>query len=241
MDGDLSGSGRLDAHPERDGTVHIRFDWIVFADRPLLRYLTPIVRPIFRWNHNWSASARREGLEPYPTRGPRASRRRPGGRPCPPRCRARGRAERRGDAEHAHRLQPQAQLLAPLGRGDVVAAQLLGPLQAVADRVAVGEELLGGARRRCRRCPDRSRPCSPGRSRTARRRRPAARPSPRRSAPARPGPRSSPAAAAGRRRCPRRRAGGAPSASPTLAASRASWPGPEEVDRVGRRRGCARP
>ncbi|MGH2955969.1 MAG: hypothetical protein ACRDL6_03125 [Solirubrobacterales bacterium] len=31
----------------------------------LLRYLTPILRPIFRWNHNWSATRAKEGLEPY--------------------------------------------------------------------------------------------------------------------------------------------------------------------------------
>ncbi|HKH42419.1 MAG TPA: hypothetical protein VKA41_11260 [Solirubrobacterales bacterium] len=29
-----------------------------------LRYLTPILRPIFRWNHNWSAARAKEGLEP---------------------------------------------------------------------------------------------------------------------------------------------------------------------------------
>ena len=51
---------------------------------------------------------------------------------------------RRGDAEHAHRLQAEAELLAALGRRDVVAAELLDPLEAVADRVAVGEELFGG-------------------------------------------------------------------------------------------------
>jgi len=38
---------------------------IVHADRPFLRYLTPIMRPIFRWNHNWSAARAKEGLEPY--------------------------------------------------------------------------------------------------------------------------------------------------------------------------------
>ena len=64
VDGDLSGSGRWTLTP-RDGKVHIRFDWIVFADRPLLRYLTPILRPVFRWNHNWSVQRARAGLQPY--------------------------------------------------------------------------------------------------------------------------------------------------------------------------------
>jgi hypothetical protein len=40
-------------------------DWRVIADRPLLRILTPILRPVFRWNHNWSVKRAIEGLEPY--------------------------------------------------------------------------------------------------------------------------------------------------------------------------------
>ena len=62
--GDLTGSGKWTLSPNGGG-VHVRFDWIVHADRPLLRYLTPIMRPIFRWNHNWSAARAKEGLEPY--------------------------------------------------------------------------------------------------------------------------------------------------------------------------------
>jgi uncharacterized protein YndB with AHSA1/START domain len=48
-----------------DGTVHIRFDWRVIADRPLLRYLTPVLRPAFRWNHNYAIKQAMAGLEPY--------------------------------------------------------------------------------------------------------------------------------------------------------------------------------
>jgi hypothetical protein len=63
--GDLTGRGvwRLTQAP--GGPVHIRFDWRVIADRPLLRYLTPVLRPVFRWNHNWSVKRAIEGLEPY--------------------------------------------------------------------------------------------------------------------------------------------------------------------------------
>jgi hypothetical protein len=63
--GDLTGTGKWTLAPNGDGQVHVRFDWIVHADRPLLRYLTPILRPIFRWNHNWSAARAKEGLEPF--------------------------------------------------------------------------------------------------------------------------------------------------------------------------------
>lgn len=63
--GDLTGTGKWTLTPTGNARVHIRFDWIVHADRPLLRVLTPILRPIFRWNHNWSAARAKEGLEPY--------------------------------------------------------------------------------------------------------------------------------------------------------------------------------
>ena len=62
--GDLTGTG-LWTLTQRDGGVHVHFDWRVNADRPLLRILTPVLRPIFRWNHNWSIARAREGLEPY--------------------------------------------------------------------------------------------------------------------------------------------------------------------------------
>jgi uncharacterized protein YndB with AHSA1/START domain len=62
--GDLSGKGVWTLAPKDDGRVHVRFDWTVYADRPLLRILTPVARPVFRWNHNWSAARAKEGLEP---------------------------------------------------------------------------------------------------------------------------------------------------------------------------------
>jgi uncharacterized protein YndB with AHSA1/START domain len=63
--GDLTGRGIWTLTPSDSGKVHIRFDWRVIADRPLLRYLTPVLRPVFRWNHNWSIQRAIEGLEPY--------------------------------------------------------------------------------------------------------------------------------------------------------------------------------
>jgi uncharacterized protein YndB with AHSA1/START domain len=63
--GDLTGRGVWTLSETADGRVHIHFDWRVIADRPLLRYLTPVLRPVFRWNHNWSVKRAIEGLEPY--------------------------------------------------------------------------------------------------------------------------------------------------------------------------------
>jgi uncharacterized protein YndB with AHSA1/START domain len=62
--GDLTGRG-IWTLTRRDGVVHVRFDWRVIADRPLLRYLTPLLRPLFRFNHNWAIARAIEGLEPY--------------------------------------------------------------------------------------------------------------------------------------------------------------------------------
>jgi uncharacterized protein YndB with AHSA1/START domain len=72
VEGDLSGRGVWTLTPAGD-RVHVHFDWRVLADRPLLRYLTPVLRPLFRWNHNWSIKRAIEGLEPYAR-----SERRPG-------------------------------------------------------------------------------------------------------------------------------------------------------------------
>jgi quercetin dioxygenase-like cupin family protein/uncharacterized protein YndB with AHSA1/START domain len=62
--GDLSGHGVWTLTP-KNGRTHVRFDWQVRADRPLLRVLTPLLRPAFRWNHNWAIARAIEGLEPY--------------------------------------------------------------------------------------------------------------------------------------------------------------------------------
>jgi len=43
----------------------VRFDWQVHADRRLLRALTPLLRPLLRWNHNWAIARAMEGLEPF--------------------------------------------------------------------------------------------------------------------------------------------------------------------------------
>jgi uncharacterized protein YndB with AHSA1/START domain len=65
--GDLRGHG-LWTLTDRDGRVHVRFDWRVHADRTLLRVLTPVLRPVFRWNHNVAIKAAMAGLEPYARR-----------------------------------------------------------------------------------------------------------------------------------------------------------------------------
>jgi uncharacterized protein YndB with AHSA1/START domain len=67
VDGDLRGRGTWTLTPTATGT-HVRFDWQVHADRKLLKALTPVLRPVFRWNHNWAIARAMEGLEPYARR-----------------------------------------------------------------------------------------------------------------------------------------------------------------------------
>jgi uncharacterized protein YndB with AHSA1/START domain/mannose-6-phosphate isomerase-like protein (cupin superfamily) len=67
VDGDLRGTGTWTLTPNGAGT-HVRFDWQVHADRRLLRVLTPVLRPAFRWNHNWAIARAIEGLEPFAQR-----------------------------------------------------------------------------------------------------------------------------------------------------------------------------
>jgi uncharacterized protein YndB with AHSA1/START domain len=68
VEGDLRGRG-IWTLSRRDGLTHVHFDWRVFAHRPLVRTLTPVLRPLFRWNHDWAIARAREGLEPYARRG----------------------------------------------------------------------------------------------------------------------------------------------------------------------------
>jgi mannose-6-phosphate isomerase-like protein (cupin superfamily)/uncharacterized protein YndB with AHSA1/START domain len=64
VDGDLNGHGVWTLTPTSAGT-HIRFEWTVRAARPLLRALTPLMRPLLRANHNWAIARAIAGLEPY--------------------------------------------------------------------------------------------------------------------------------------------------------------------------------
>jgi mannose-6-phosphate isomerase-like protein (cupin superfamily) len=64
VDGDLRGRG-VWTLAETAGGTHVRFDWRVHADRRLLKALTPLLRPLLRWNHNWAIARAIEGLDPY--------------------------------------------------------------------------------------------------------------------------------------------------------------------------------
>lgn len=60
--GDLTGQGvwRL---READGWTEVDYDWAVTADRPLFRWLSPVLAPVFAWNHRWAMARGEEGLQ----------------------------------------------------------------------------------------------------------------------------------------------------------------------------------
>jgi hypothetical protein len=63
--GDFVGRGvwrlREDDSAGRPGT-HIVFDWQIRADKPLLRWFSPIFKPFFKWNHGWAMARGFESL-----------------------------------------------------------------------------------------------------------------------------------------------------------------------------------
>ncbi len=62
--GDLTGRGVWSLQ-QRGDRVHVVFDWLVMADKVLLKILTPVLKPLFRWNHAWAIARAKEGLEKY--------------------------------------------------------------------------------------------------------------------------------------------------------------------------------
>lgn len=59
--GDLQGTGVWDFTP-RGNLVEARYDWRVRADKPLLRYLSAVFRPVFAANHRWAMARGEESL-----------------------------------------------------------------------------------------------------------------------------------------------------------------------------------
>lgn len=51
--GDFEGRGVWSLQQRRK-ECHITFDWRLRADKPLLRWLSPVFKPIFKWNHRWA-------------------------------------------------------------------------------------------------------------------------------------------------------------------------------------------
>jgi Activator of Hsp90 ATPase homolog 1-like protein len=37
-----------------NGGTHVVLDWNPIVEKPIVKLLSPILKPIFRWNHNWT-------------------------------------------------------------------------------------------------------------------------------------------------------------------------------------------
>jgi Polyketide cyclase / dehydrase and lipid transport len=59
--GDFVGRG-VWTFRERAGDLEILFDWRLRAEKSLLKSLSFLLKPLFRWNHRWAMARREEGL-----------------------------------------------------------------------------------------------------------------------------------------------------------------------------------
>lgn len=59
IDGDFAGRG-IWTLTEAGGGTHVVLEWDVEVRKPLVRHLTPVLRPLFAWNHRWAMQRGRE-------------------------------------------------------------------------------------------------------------------------------------------------------------------------------------
>ncbi|PWK69122.1 SRPBCC family protein [Aminobacter sp. AP02] len=62
--GDFDGHWRAVLTPLGNGT-HVALTWQVVVERPILRFLAPLLRPAFAWNHRWTTPRGEAGLRRY--------------------------------------------------------------------------------------------------------------------------------------------------------------------------------
>jgi hypothetical protein len=60
--GDFVGRG-IWTFLQEGGTVKIIYDWKIRADKPMLRYLSFIMKPVFSMNHHWAMAKGEESLK----------------------------------------------------------------------------------------------------------------------------------------------------------------------------------
>jgi hypothetical protein len=61
-EGDFVGRGIWTFAPD-DEYVHVIYDWMIRADKPVLRYFSWIMKPIFAANHRWAMARGEESLK----------------------------------------------------------------------------------------------------------------------------------------------------------------------------------
>jgi hypothetical protein len=59
--GELEGIGRWRLY-EQDGVTAVLYEWNVATTRPWMNRLSPLLRPVFEWNHDWVMARGGEGI-----------------------------------------------------------------------------------------------------------------------------------------------------------------------------------
>jgi uncharacterized protein YndB with AHSA1/START domain len=62
--GDFDGLWRATLSPTETGT-RVDLLWQVIVERPILKFLAPLLRPAFAWNHRWTTPRGEAGLRRY--------------------------------------------------------------------------------------------------------------------------------------------------------------------------------
>lgn len=62
--GDFEGIWRAELSQDGRGT-RAELDWRVTVEMPLIRYLSPIFKPLFAWNHCWTTPRGERGMQEY--------------------------------------------------------------------------------------------------------------------------------------------------------------------------------
>ncbi len=62
--GDFDGLWRATLSPSGNGT-RVDLLWQVTVERPILKFLAPLLRPAFAWNHRWTTPRGEAGLKKY--------------------------------------------------------------------------------------------------------------------------------------------------------------------------------
>ena len=65
--GDFIGVWRATLSPDNGGT-RVNIDWQATVEKPLIRFLSPLLKPVFAWNHHWTTLRGEAGLRAYLSR-----------------------------------------------------------------------------------------------------------------------------------------------------------------------------
>lgn len=60
--GDLEGRGEWRI-PQKGELVEIKYIWTVIANKPWMKLLSPLLKKVFNYNHNWAMKKGEDGLK----------------------------------------------------------------------------------------------------------------------------------------------------------------------------------